>query len=65
MMGALIRSHSLYTPTYASWLNQVERWFELITQRALRRGSFRNIRELIAQIESFIDHYNQSATPFT
>ena len=59
------RYHLHYTPTYASWLNQVERWFGLITQRALRRGSFRNVRELITRIESFVDHYNQSATPFT
>ena len=32
------RFHVHYTPTYASWLNQVERWFGLITQRAIRRG---------------------------
>src|SRR5712692_760544 len=36
-----------YTPTYASWLNQVERWFALITQQAIRRGSFRSVRELV------------------
>ena len=34
------RLHVHYTPTYASWLNQVERWFGIITQRAIRRGSF-------------------------
>jgi len=32
-----------YTPTYASWLNQVERWFGIITQRAIRRGSFSSV----------------------
>src|SRR5271169_5304712 len=36
------RFHVHYTPTYSSWLNQVERWFCLITQRAIRRGSFRS-----------------------
>src|SRR5262250_795978 len=41
------RFHIHYTPTYASWLNQVERWFALITQQAIRRGSFRSVRELV------------------
>jgi len=42
------RFHVHYTPTYASWLNQVERWFGIITQRAIRRGSFSSVKELIA-----------------
>jgi hypothetical protein len=37
------RFHVHYTPTYASWLNQVERWFGIITQRAIRRGSFSSV----------------------
>src|SRR6202166_4037416 len=45
-----------YTPTYASWLNQIERWFGLITQQAIRRGSFRNVRELVAKIDRFVSH---------
>jgi transposase len=53
-----------YTPTYASWLNQVERWFGLITQRAIRRSSFRNVRELIKKIDEFIIHYNAHKRPF-
>ncbi|MFC1601623.1 IS630 family transposase [Candidatus Sumerlaeota bacterium] len=53
-----------YTPTYSSWLNQVEIWFNLITQRAIRRGSFRSVKDLIAKIESFVDHYNTKSTPF-
>jgi DDE superfamily endonuclease len=36
--------HIHYTPTYSSWLNQVDRWFALITQRAIRRGSFRCVK---------------------
>ena len=46
------RFHFHYTPTYASWLNQVERcWFGLITQKAIRRGSFASVKELISKIE--------------
>src|SRR5690606_23297476 len=39
------RYHVHFTPTYSSWLNQVETWFRLISQRASRRGSFRNVKE--------------------
>jgi putative transposase len=53
-----------YTPTYSSWLNQVERWFGLITQQAIRRGSFRSVRELIRRIEEFVQHYNRHSRPF-
>ncbi|MFN2398653.1 MAG: IS630 family transposase [Gemmatimonadaceae bacterium] len=59
------RFHLHFTPTYASWLNQVERWFGLITQRAIRRGSFRTVRELIKRIEIFVSRYNTTACPFT
>jgi transposase len=48
------RFHLLYTPTYANWLNQVERWFALITHQAIRRGSFRSVRELIRKIDSYV-----------
>jgi transposase len=58
------RFHLHFTPTYASWLNQVERWFALITQRAIRRGSFRTVRELIDRIERFVKTYNETARPF-
>ena len=53
-----------YTPTYASWLNQVEIWFHLITQRAIRRGTFRSVKDLIAKIDSYVQQYNPKATPF-
>ena len=53
-----------YTPTYASWLNQVERWFGHISEKAIRRGSFRSIKELVAKIEDFVTHYNEHARPF-
>jgi transposase len=58
------RYHVHYTPTYSSWLNQVERWFALITQRAIRRGSFRSVKDLIEKIDHFVRNYNRSHRPF-
>ena len=58
------RYHIHYTPTYASWLNQVERWFGLITQQAIRRGSFSNVKELVRKIDMFVEHYNAQTEPF-
>ena len=58
------RYHLHFTPTYASWINQVERWFAIISQRAIRRGSFRNVRELRQSIEQFIERYNHDPRPF-
>ncbi|HYW75367.1 MAG TPA: IS630 family transposase, partial [Gammaproteobacteria bacterium] len=58
------RLHIHYTPTYSSWLNQVERWFGLITQQAIRRGSFQSVTDLKRQIETFVEHYNEHPTPF-
>lgn len=58
------RYHLHFTPTYASWINQVERWFAIISQRAIRRGSFRNVRELKQRIEQFIERYNHDPRPF-
>lgn len=53
-----------YTPTYASWLNQVEIWFNIITQRAIRRGTFRSVKALIAKIEQYVSQYNRTSHPF-
>jgi len=53
-----------YTPTYASWLNQVELWFRQISQQAIRRGSFRSVKDLVAKIEHFVETYNTKARPF-
>lgn len=63
-LAAHPRYHLHYTPTYASWLNQVERWFGLLTQQAIRRGSFRTVRELIRQIDTFVRHYTEHPRPF-
>jgi putative transposase len=48
----------------ASWLNQVERWFGIITQRAIRSGSFSSVKELIAKIELLVAAYNKTKAPF-
>lgn len=53
-----------YTPTYSSWLNQVERWFGLITQQSIRRGSFRTVKELIQRIDAYVQNHNHHAGPF-
>jgi len=63
-LAARPRYHIHFTPTYSSWLNQVEIWFNIITQKAIRRGSFTSVPELVARIELFTDNYNPQATPF-
>jgi putative transposase len=63
-LAARPRYHVHYTPTYASWLNQVERWFALITQQSIRRSSVDSVRELITNINRYVEHYNQHARPF-
>ncbi|MGH9897126.1 MAG: IS630 family transposase, partial [bacterium] len=63
-LAARPRYHIHYTPTYASWLNQVEIWFNLVTQKAIRRGSFRSVKELVTRIATFEQRYNPSAQPF-
>ena len=63
-LAARPRFHLHFTPTSASWLNQVERWFGLLSQRAIKRGSFRSVTDLVNKIQAFINAYNTSATPF-
>jgi len=58
------RYHLHYTPTYSSWLNQVERWFGLITHQAIRRGSFDSVADLKRKINEFVEHYNAHPRPF-
>ena len=58
------RYHVHFTPTYSSWLNQVEIWFNIITQRAIRRGSFTSVKKLIVAIEQFVKRYNAKTKPF-
>lgn len=58
------RFHLHFTPTYASWLNQVEALFSVLTHRQLKQGVHRSVDELIAAIEEFIDAHNEDPKPF-
>ncbi len=58
------RFHVHFTPTAASWLNLVERWFAALTEKQIRRGSFRSTKELEAAIRTFLDHHNTHPQPF-
>jgi transposase len=58
------RFHVHFTPTYSSWINQVERWFAALTQKQIRRGSHRSVLELERAIHQFIDATNADPKPF-
>jgi transposase len=58
------RFHVHFTPTSASWLNQVERWFATLTQKQIRRGTHRSTVELEKAIRSYLDIYNKHPRPF-
>ena len=59
------RSHLHFTPTYSSWLNQVEIWFSILAGRLLRRASFTSTEALHQALSEFIDYFNQTlAKPF-
>ena len=58
------RFHLHFTPTYGSWLNLVERWFAELTNKRIRRGVFRSVKELEAAIRDYIAVHNEDPTPF-
>jgi transposase len=58
------RYHVHFTPTSASWINQVERWFALLTERAIRRGVHRSVDALERDIRAFVDATNADPKPF-
>jgi transposase len=58
------RFHLHFTPTSSSWLNLVERWFRDLTDRRIRRGSFRNVPELKEAIHQYLDNHNQNPKIF-
>ncbi|PIT00440.1 endonuclease DDE [Bradyrhizobium nitroreducens] len=58
------RWHVHLTPTSSSWLNQVERFFALITERKIRRGIYRSVAALRTDIKSFIELHNAKPKPF-
>ena len=57
------RYHLHFTPTSASWLNLVERWFATLTDKQIRRGSHRSARALIAAIKQYLAVTNETPTP--
>ena len=56
--------HMHYTPTYSSWLNQVECWFSIMSRAALKGASFTSPRQLREAIDAFVHAYNENAAPF-
>ena len=58
------RFHPHYTPTHASWLNQVELFFSILARRLLKRGEFASVQDLVARVMAFIADDNRTARPF-
>lgn len=58
------RFHLHFTPTSSSWLNMVECWFSQITMKRIRRGSFKNVKELVKAIKQYIESHNQNPKVF-
>ncbi len=61
----LVISEALdFSPTYSSWMNLVERWFAELTNKRLRRGTHRSVRQLIASIRTWVTNWNDDPKPF-
>ena len=58
------RFHVHFTSTYGSWINLVERWFAELTNKRIRRGVFRSVKDLEAAIREYIDVHNEDPKPF-
>lgn len=58
------RFHLHFTPTSSSWLNQVERWFGLLTERMIRRGTFHSVADLERAIYQWLANWNEEPRPF-
>jgi DDE superfamily endonuclease len=58
-----VRLH--FTPTSASWMNQVETFFGLLIRQAIRRGTHRSVPDLVAAIHRYIDAWNSGCQPFS
>jgi transposase len=63
-LGKHKRFHVHFTPTSASWLNMIERFFRDLTENRIRRGVFRDLEQLVMAIGDYIDHHNDSPKPF-
>jgi hypothetical protein len=59
-----LRFHLHFTPTSASWLNLVERFFALITQERIQRGAFTSVPDLGSAIMDYLEHHNADPKPF-
>lgn len=66
-VGEFLTAHSNvrihFTPTYSSWLNQIENWFSKIQRHVITRGVFRSLSDLGRKLMRYIRHYNKTATP--
>lgn len=58
------RFHFHYTPTHASWLNQIELWFSILGRKLFKGAEARSVEELVEKIMNFINYYNETAHPF-
>jgi len=63
-LAAHPRFHMHFTPTYSSWINQVERWFAYITDQLIRRGDHRSVQALEADIRAWVKAWNDDPKPF-
>ena len=54
-----------FTPTYSSWLNLVERWFAELTDKSIKRGAHRSVKDLVASIRTWVTNWNQNPKPYT
>ncbi|KOG56597.1 endonuclease DDE [Streptomyces griseoflavus] len=64
-LGRHPRFHVHFTPTGSSWINQVERWFGLLTDKLIRRGVHTSVKALENDINAWIDSWNENPRPFT
>jgi transposase len=58
------RYHLHFTPAHSSWINQVERWFALLSERQIKRGSHHSVQDLESAIKQFIQAHNEKPKPF-
>jgi transposase len=63
-LGSNERVHFHFTPTHASWMNQIEIWFSILGRKLLKRGIFASKEDLVQQVMAFIERHNQTAKPF-
>jgi transposase len=57
--------HFHFTPTHASWMNQIEIWFSILSRAALQGKSFTSPQQVREQIDAFVESYNARAKPFS